>query len=85
MEITDLINGKVSYDKYGSPYLWIETPDREPPMLAELRCRSNIGKMFTNEQNSLDFATAQKFERAVGEFIAAAINEKIERERNVNV
>ncbi len=37
MQIKDLINGKVTYDKYGGQYFWINEPKGGSQMLAEMR------------------------------------------------
>lgn len=37
MKVTAFINGPVSYDEYGAGYFWINGPNGETRMLAEMR------------------------------------------------
>ncbi len=71
MKITDFINGKVTYSKQGQ-YLWIDNGMR---LLAQLRGWGTFTKMFSTGKD------AAKFQDEVGQFVADAINEKIEREK----
>ena len=82
MDITDFINGKVTYDKYGGQYFWIVGPKGESQMLAEMRGCGAIQNLFINKDKTVDFDAASSFQDKIGEWIAEAINEKIERERN---
>lgn len=81
MKITDLINGKVTYDKYGGQYFWINEPGGGQQMLAEMRGWGHIQNMFKrkgkNSGEYIDDQAAGKFQDEVGDFIANAINEKI--------
>jgi len=71
MKITDFINGEVTYDKE-CQYFWINTPHKGIQMLGELRGWGHIQNMgFKNMED------AGKFQDEVGEFVAQAINEKI--------
>jgi len=83
MKITDFINGKVTYDKFGGQYFWINEPKGGVQMLAELRGWGHIQNMFKrNGKNSgeyIDDEAAGKFQDEVGDFIADAINEKIQK------
>lgn len=75
MKITDFINGKVEYDKNGSQYFWIIDPKQGHTMLGELRGWGAIQKLFNNPD------LASEYQDQIGQFIAEAINEKIEREK----
>ena len=67
--------GKAEYDKYGSGYIW-GLRDNEMQMLADLQVRG-----WGAIQNMFDVGEdAEKFQDEIGNFIADAINEKIERE-----
>lgn len=81
MKITELINGKVTYDKFGGQYFWIQQPDGGSQMLAEMRGWGHIQNMFKkkgkNSGEYIDDEEAGKFQDEVGDFIADAINEKI--------
>ena len=83
-KITDFINGPVTYDKEGQ-YIWINTPNGGLQMLGELRGWGHIQNMrqFKNSDGTTDIELAAKFQDEIGEFVAQAINEKIEREGKV--
>jgi len=87
MEIRDLINGKVTYDKYGGQYFWINDSNGGCQMLAEMRGYGYIQNMFRKKDGTINFKEADLFQDKVGDWIADAINEKIKREsmkRNSN-
>ena len=77
MKVKDFINGKVEYDKFGGQYFWIKEPKGGSQMLAEMRGWGAIQNLFpmTKEGQS----NAAKFQDELGDFIAEAINEKIEK------
>jgi hypothetical protein len=79
MKPQDFINGKVEYDKFGGQYFWIKSKKGGLQMLAEMRGWGGIQKLFRLEDLSLD--EAEKYQDMLGDFIAEAINEKIEREK----
>lgn len=75
-KVTDFINGKVTYDNEGQ-YFWINSGHDGMQMLGELRGWGAIQHLFPlNEQGQKD---AGKFQDEIGEFVAEAINEKIQR------
>ena len=64
----------VEYDKFGGTYIWNKEQDGSIEMVATIRGWGAIQNLFeTNGE-------AEKFQDAVGEFIAQAIKEKIERD-----
>jgi hypothetical protein len=78
--IKDFINGPVQYDKYGGQYFWIVDKNDGMKMLASMRgwgAIQNLFKYGTNGQVNME--AAADFQDELGEFIAEAINEKIER------
>lgn len=82
MKVTDFINGPVIYDKHGGQYFWIEDKKGGIQMLAELRGWGHIQQMFKRPQyESKQWFEAEAFQDQVGEWIAEAINEKLEREK----
>lgn len=78
-KVTDFIEGKVNYDKFGGQYFWIKLKNGGSQMLAELRGWGVIQNMYS-EKGKFDLETAGKFQDEVGDWIAEAINEKLERE-----
>lgn len=74
------LNGKVTYDKDGQ-YFWI-TANNDMKMLAELRGWGSIQYLFKDKSGIIDEHLAAKFQDEIGEFIAEAINEKIEKLKN---
>lgn len=77
MEITDLINGKVEYDKFGGQYFWIKKPEGGSQMLAEMRGWGYIQNMFPFTE--FGQKQAANYQDEIGEFIAEAINELLKR------
>lgn len=65
----------VSYDKFGGMYLWNKEPDGGSQMVAEVRGWGALHHYFDTPEE------ATKFQNEVGEFIAEAIREKIERQK----
>ena len=80
MDVKDFINGKVAYDKYGGQYFWVVGPKGESQMLAEMRGWGRIQNMFPPTKEGRE--EAAEYQDKLGEWIAEAINEKMERERN---
>jgi len=78
MKPKDFINGPVTYDAHGGQYFWINKPGKDAgvQMLAELRGWGAI--------QHLDVSSPEAFQDEIGKFIADAINEKLEREKDVN-
>ena len=83
MKITDFIEGKVTYDNYGQ-YFWINDANEGQQMLAELRGWGRIQNMFQSK-GKYDLEGAEKFQDELGEWVASAINEKLEREKEQNL
>jgi len=75
MKPTDFINGTVTYDRDGQ-YLWINNQDGIQ-MLATLRGWGRIQNMFAVGDGKIDMDAAAKFQDEVGQFVADAINEKL--------
>jgi hypothetical protein len=80
-KITDFIDGKVTFDSEGG-YFFVQNAREGFNMLAQMRGWGAIHKMkcFKTESGQ-DLNAAAKFQDELGEFIANAINEKIEREK----
>lgn len=81
MKVTDFINGKVTYDNE-TQHFWIEDRKGCVQMLAQLRGWGHIQNMFNRPKfESADWMNAEAFQDEIGEWVAAAINEKLEREK----
>lgn len=80
--IKDFLNGEIKFDPNGSGYFWIVKPDGNHEMLADMRIRGwgEIKNLFRSKAGLIDAEAAGNFQDDIGEFIAAAINEKIERD-----
>ena len=83
MKITDFIEGKVTYDNYGQ-YFWVNDASEGQQMLAELRGWGRIQNMFQSK-SKYDLEGAEKFQDELGEWVASAINEKLQRELEQNL
>lgn len=83
MKVTDFINGPVTYDEYGQ-YFWINRDLDDQQLLGQLRGWGHIQHMYQFKMIShdVDLHAAMAFQDEIGEFIAQAINEKIQREFN---
>lgn len=64
----------VKYDQYGGTYIWSEDEKGGLEMVATVRGWGALQQDFKTEEQ------AAKFQDEVGEFIAQAIREKIERD-----
>ena len=80
--IKDFIGHRVSYDGYGT-YIWGERVNKdgeiELQMLADVRGWGAIQNLFKTGEE------ACAFQDSIGEFIAEAINEKLEREKGIDI
>lgn len=79
MEPKDFIKGRVVYDNYGQ-YFWI-VENGTQQMLAELRGWGAIQNLFKDGDGNIDTDAAGKYQDEIGNWIASAINDKLERER----
>lgn len=64
----------VKYDQYGGTYIWNEDEKGGLQMVATVRGWGALQNEFKTEEE------AGKFQDEVGEFIAQAIREKVERD-----
>jgi hypothetical protein len=64
----------VEYDKFGGTYIWNKEKYGSVEMVAEIRGWGSLQHKFKNQKE------AEEFQDQVGEFIAQAIKEKIERD-----
>jgi hypothetical protein len=79
-QIKDFINGKVTYDTCGGTYLWVHEPKGGCQMLGEIRGWGHIQNMFRDKKDKIDVDAAAKFQDELGNWVAEAINEKMEKE-----
>lgn len=82
MNIKDFI-GKATYDNCGQ-FIWGVGDDGEHQKLADLRGWGAIQNLFKTKDGKVDTDEAARFQDELGKWIVDAINEKIERDVNVN-
>lgn len=80
MKITDFISGPVTYDQCGGTYFWVNRSDGGIQMLAQMRGWGAIQNLFS----TVGAEEAEQFQDSIGNWIAEAINEKLERENTTN-
>lgn len=74
--ILDFLGEKVTFDKFGGQYLWAKNIKNDgSQMLAQLRGWGAIQNLFEDQ------SVAAKFQDELGEWIADAINEKLQKEK----
>jgi len=78
-EIKDFFHEKVVYDNFGQ-YIWAVDSNRNHNKVADLRGWGTIQNLFKDKKGAIDFEAAALFQDSIGEFIAAAINEKLQRD-----
>jgi hypothetical protein len=79
MKVTDFIGVSAKYDEWGQ-YIWGINKNGEYQKLADLRGWGAIQNLFITENGLIDEAAAADFQDKIGQWIASAINEKLERE-----
>lgn len=78
-KIMDFIGKEV---QYLGGYFWGIKKKGELQMIAEVRGYGAIQNLFMNNKTGLDVQSANDFQDELGKFIAEAITEKLNRERN---
>lgn len=81
MKPSEFIGDEVRYDRDGQIF-WGVKNENQLQMIAELRGWGAIQNIF-KEKGTINGEKAAMFQDEVGEWIARAINEKLERERKV--
>jgi hypothetical protein len=76
-EIRAFIGEKVKYDEFGGQYFWAIDKNGGNQMIAEIRGWGAIQNLFKNKDGSVDFEKAEEFQDKLGEWIADAINQKL--------
>jgi hypothetical protein len=80
MKISDFIGVKTTYDKFGQK-IFANDKLGNLQMLADLRGWGAIQNLFKLKGGAIDFEKAEKFQDDLGQWLADAINEKLEREK----
>ncbi len=80
MKVTDFIGVKAKYDEDGQ-FIWGVDKEDRLQKIADLRGWGAIQNLFKISATKYDTDKAAKFQDDLGEWIVAAINEKMERER----
>lgn len=79
--ITDFLK-TIKYDPDGT-FLWSIDENGGLQKVADIRAWGAIQNLF-KDGNGYDMKSAAKFQDEMGEFVAAAINDKLEKERGKN-
>jgi hypothetical protein len=83
MKIKDFIGVKAKYDEEGQ-LIWGVDENGRLQHLADIRAWGAIQNLFINKDKSIDLDAASNFQDEFGEWIVEAINEKLEREQQLN-
>ena len=83
MNIKDFIGNKVSFDKECGKFFG-EDSKSGIQNIADVRGWGAIQNLFKNKKGEIDYFKATKFQDDLGDWIAEAINEKIEREKGLD-
>ncbi len=78
--IVEFIGKKVTYEKNGQRIWGLDKNDRHQ-LLLDLRGWGAIQNLFKDKKGALDEKAANKFQDELGEWIADAINQKLEKEK----
>ena len=84
MKVSDFIGERAKYDNDGQ-YIWGVSKEGGHQMIADLRGWGAIQNLFKLPKGAIDIEKAEKFQDEVGEWIVAAINEKLENDKNKEV
>lgn len=76
MKAEDFIGPEVIYDPSGQ-IIWGKKEKGELQMIADIRGWGAIQNLFKRPDKSIDFEKASAFQDEVGEWIADAINQKL--------
>ena len=82
-EIKNFI-GVAKHDEFKGTYIWGVDKEGGNQMIAELRGWGAIQNMFKNEDGSINFEDAEQFQDEMGKFIVDAINEKINKQKDMD-
>ena len=82
-EIENFI-GVAKHDEFKGTYIWGVDKEGGNQMIAELRGWGAIQNMFKNEDGSINFDDAEQFQDEMGKFIVDAINEKINKQKDMD-
>lgn len=82
MEIVDFIGKSAKYDEFGQ-FIWGFSETSGYHKLADVRGYGTIQNMFIRKDGTIDSKEAGIFQDKLGEWIVEAINEKLDRERNI--
>jgi hypothetical protein len=80
MKIDDFLKGEFKYDNYGQ-YIWLVKPDGNMQKIADLRGWGAIQNLFKDKAGKIDMDEAGKFQDEIGQWIADALNEKLNKSK----
>ena len=78
MTIKDFLGKKVKYDSYGQE-IWAYDKNNGLQKIADVRGWGAIQNLFADKSGKIDTKKAEEIQDQLGEFIAQAINEKLEK------
>lgn len=81
MKITDFLKGKFKYDNEGQ-FIWMEQPDGHLQKIADLRGWGAIQHLFEGINGRIDMEQAAKFQDELGEWVATALQKRLDEQRN---
>lgn len=82
MNVIDFIGVKAQYDEDGA-FIWGVDKDGGFQKIIDLRGFGAIQNLFKNKSGIVDYDKSVKFQDDLGKWIELAINEKLEREREL--
>jgi len=80
VSIKSFLGERAEYDQHGGGYIWGVHTNGKTQMIAEVRGYGAIQNLYIQKNGTVDFKGADSFQDMVGNFIAEAISEKLQRE-----
>lgn len=81
VKVSDFIGEKATYDESGQNIFGVDKKGGLQ-IIADVRGWGAIQNLFKNANGTIKEKEAMKFQDDLGEWLAEAINEKLEREKN---
>jgi len=81
--IIEFIGNQVEFNKHGDACFWGTNSNNQEQMIAEIRAYGAIRKLFLDDDRKPNPQKEEQFQKELGDFIAEAITEKIQREKDL--